>query len=126
MKSKLLSAGDWLGAGLSGLCMVHCLALPLLALLFAIQLPGVLVGESVHGVLLFLVLPTALTVLGLGFRQHRRLTVLLLGAAGIAVMLSAHALAGLWGESAEKIATLTGSVTLVWAHLLNYKARSAP
>jgi hypothetical protein len=65
---------DWVGQGLSVLCIAHCMALPLVLSLVPAAAAEILEGESVHGVLLALIVGTAAGAFWLGFRQHQRLS----------------------------------------------------
>lgn len=101
-------------------CLVHCLLLPfVLAALPAMSLvvPG---SERVHHLLLLLALPATATGLVLGWRHHRRLGSVMTGAIGLAllavpVILSWH---GWW----EVVTTVAGSLTIVTAHILNWRS----
>ena len=57
---------DSLGVLLSGICIVHCLALPLLLALLPFLGGSLLGGHSFHEYLLLAVLPVSLVALGLG------------------------------------------------------------
>ena len=112
------------GAAISAslLCLVHCLAFPVLLLL----LPGVLGlfarSEAFHYAALALVVPSGLAAFWLGYRRHRALIPSLLGAAGIGclvvALLSGH------GEDLEIWMTVAGSLLLVTGHTMNWRLRS--
>ncbi|MDJ0838149.1 MAG: MerC domain-containing protein [Acidobacteriota bacterium] len=112
-----------MGAGLSGICLAHCLLLPMVGLLFAGRLPAGWNNEFIHAALLFSVLPVALITLGMGYRQHGKRRVITMGTIGMAAMIAGFLLAETWGESAEKTLTLTGGLILALAHLQNYRCR---
>ncbi|MGQ0701167.1 MerC domain-containing protein [Panacagrimonas sp.] len=108
---------------LSGLCLVHCLFLPIMAAL----LPWLawLGGNEtwVHRGLLLTIVPISLLALASGWRRHHDRRVLLLGLAALG-LLSCAALAGTalprpWLETAL---TVMGSVALTISHLLNLRA----
>lgn len=104
---------------LSTLCLIHCLALPLLAT--ALPLFGVWAEEEwVHVVLVAIALPLAGLALWRAHRR-RRLPVALraLAAAGLLGLL-AGAL-GWPGESWETPFTVAGSLMLASAHAWNWK-----
>ncbi|MBI3928963.1 MAG: MerC domain-containing protein [Armatimonadetes bacterium] len=111
---------DQLGILVSGLCLVHCLALPLM-----LSLAPFLAGlwspdERVHLVLTWLALPVGLAALWPGFRGHRKISVLVCGFAGLALMLAApllgaHGTGELWASA--------GAIMLVGAHLVNRRWR---
>lgn len=117
-------AVDWserAAIGASFACLVHCLALPLL-LSAAPALSMVLaVPESFHLWALAVAVPAAGFALWQGCLRHGAVTPLLAGSAGLALLvLGALAFAG---GSWEAPATVAGSVTLVAAHLANWRFR---
>lgn len=107
----------------SGLCLVHCLGLPLLLVL----LPGVIglyVGsEIVHYAALALVAPLALFALRLGYRRHGALCPGVIGGLGIACLT--FAVLPIAGERAEMLGTVAGSILLIAAHTINWRLRAA-
>jgi len=111
---------DKLAIGLSVLCLVHCLSVPLL--LLAAPALGMLLEvteSSVHWTLLALALPISLYALWQGFRHHGQRNALLIGSAGLVLMLLAvtHvAEAGL-----EAPLTVAGVLVLLGAHVLNLR-----
>lgn len=104
------------------LCLVHCLALPLLLLL----LPGVIglfvQSETFHYFALVLVVPAALAAFWLGYRQHGALIPPLLGLAGVGCLVIA--LLPDVGEGAELWLTVAGSLLLVTGHIMNWRLRT--
>ncbi len=111
-----MSAGwiDKSAAGLSGLCVVHCLAG---SLALAVLAPfGELLGHQVHVWGLLIAIPLALLALVRGWRTHGRARGLLLGSAGLVLMgagLTQH------GHLGEFVLTAGGAALLVSAHVLN-------
>jgi len=110
---------NWLdrsAAGLSGLCVVHCLAG---SLALAVLAPfGDLLGHQVHVWGLLIAMPLALFALMRGWRSHGRAQALLLGALGLASMgagLTQH------GHLGEFLLTASGAALLVSAHILNLR-----
>jgi len=104
------------------LCLVHCLALPVLLLL----LPGALGlfarSEAFHYAALALVMPAALAAFWLGYRRHRAVAPAALGAAGVTCLVAAllHAPT----HSVETLLTVAGSLLLVAGHAINWRLRS--
>ncbi len=103
---------------LSGLCLLHCLALPFALLLG--PLLGTWLSESetqVHWVLLGLAIPISGVALWRGFARHRNMLTMLLGTSGLVLMFlgASHLL----GESLEIGLTVTGVSILLIAHVRN-------
>lgn len=111
---------------LSGLCLVHCLALPLLLAVFPL-LGGVFIPhETFHQLILVVVLPTTTLALGSGYRHHRRLGVLALGAAGLAGLIgAAFTVHRLGTEELERVVTIAGGLVLACAHGWNFRLTRA-
>lgn len=110
---------DLSAAALSGLCLLHCLALPLLASLLPV-LGAWSQAEWVHGVFVMLALPLSLLALG---RAHARRALpprmWALAALGLAA-LTAGALG--WPlERWETPITVAGSLMLVATHAWNLR-----
>ncbi|HET6843173.1 MAG TPA: MerC domain-containing protein [Candidatus Angelobacter sp.] len=111
---------DHLGACISGICLVHCIAMPLL-LAFAPAVAHFIPGDELfHRLLALLVVGAGLPSFWLGFHKHGRTVVVAAGLAGLAIVLFALA----FGDSfhshiAEVALTMTGSVVLTSAHLAN-------
>ena len=109
--------GDVLALSLSGLCLIHCLALPTLAV--ALPLFGALAeAEWVHWAFVALAVPISLWTLSRGPR-HGRARRLILATAGLGVMV-----AGVLGMGDETLMTVTGSLTLAAAHLLGLRRQA--
>ena len=103
---------------LSGLCLLHCLAVP-----FSILLGPVLAGwldeteTSVHWLLLALALPVSVYALLRGYRSHRSILTLCLGGVGLGLMLLG--VLHLFGEEYEILLTAVGVIALLAAHIRN-------
>lgn len=109
---------DRVAIGLSGLCVVHCLAGFMLISLFAVG--GDWLDHRVHVVGLALALPLAALAFWRGWQRHRQAGICLLGIAGLAVMLAS--LSVTHGELAEMLVSLAGVGLLALAHWRNMKA----
>lgn len=114
---------DRIAIGLSAVCLVHCLAVPIV--IAVLPVAAISFGESqhFHGLMLWLVVPTSVAGFGLGYRLHRRAGLVVAGAAGVAV-LAAAAVYGhtAWSESFEVAVSVAGSLLLGAAHWLNFRA----
>lgn len=112
------------GAAVSAslLCLVHCLALPILLLALP-GMAGLFFGsEAFHPVALALVVPLALAAFRLGYRRHRTRRPALLGLAGMGCLIAAL-LPG-FGKQGETGLTVAGSLLLVAGHVMNWRLRN--
>ncbi|GGY30229.1 MerC domain-containing protein [Pseudoduganella albidiflava] len=116
--NKLTGAADAAGLFASTLCMVHCLAMPVLLAM----LPAMSWAEDghVHEVLLGVAVVAALLSLGPGYLAHRRRAVPLLGGAGLACLaLAMFVVEPRFGHDAEAVASVAGALLLFGAHVRN-------
>ncbi|MGR4889966.1 MerC domain-containing protein [Sphingopyxis sp. LARHCG72] len=111
------------GAAVSAsfLCLVHCLALPLLLLALPVIAGTIFEAESFHIVAAALVVPAAVLAFLLGYRRHRSLRPATLGSAGVACIVAA--LFPALGEPAAAVMTTTGSLLLIGGHIFNWRLR---
>lgn len=116
---------DGLAMLLSALCLVHCLALPVLVAALPLAASSLVTDERFHQWLLLAAVPTSLIALGWGWRRHRSRPVALLGLAGMAFMVFAAfgIQFGLLDAAGERLLTIIGAVLLALAHLRNYQLR---
>ena len=117
MKLAVARVLDGWAVGLSGLCLVHCLALPVLAVL----LPALGAWTHVEWMhVVFVLIAAPLSAMALLRPTHGRQTPLaLIAFGGAGVLLLA---VGAFGPDAADIpATVTGSLSLVAAHLFNWR-----
>lgn len=123
---KTQAVGDKLAIGISVLCMLHCLLLPLaLILLPAATGLALLNHELVHEGLLFAIIPISVVALLAGYRHHGSLPALLFGSIGMLLLIGAVLVAHEQsGEIAEIAMTVIGSVLLIYGHVVNYKQRA--
>ena len=116
------SMTDRMAIGLSFLCTLHCLALPVLVALLPSLAAFSFADESFHLWMLVAVLPISVFALTMGCRQHKRYQVLGLGFFGLAVMVAAVVLGhDLLGEAGEKTLTVVGACIVAFGHYLNQK-----
>ena len=116
--SKSTSWLDGAAVGLSALCLIHCLALPLLVagLPFLAQFSE----GHLHAQMLVVVLPLSTIALGLGYRHHRSKLIVLAGAFGMLTLFVGATLAhARWGLAADRSFTITGALVLATAHFYN-------
>lgn len=114
-------SNDWLdglAVGLSGLCVLHCLALPFLVGALPLLLP--FVGGHLHAQLLAIALPLSVVAIGLGFRHHRNPYVVAGAAAGLLLLLVGATVAhDELGILADRAFSIAGAVVLATAHFYN-------
>jgi hypothetical protein len=113
---------DRFAIGFSVLCAIHCLAVPVLLLMFPSVLTTLHLDSHVfHELLIWAVIPTSFVAIFLGCKRHKDKLVLALAGIGIAA-LTASALYGhdALGHTGEKFATLSAVSILAFAHWRNY------
>ena len=118
MPPRAASLLDRLAIGLSGLCLLHCMAGFVLLSLFA--LTGDWLDHRVHVVGLGLAMPLAAVALWRGWRRHGQLSIGMLGLAGLLVMTAS--LVVKHGDLAEMLVSMAGVSLLALAHWRNLKA----
>lgn len=117
----LIRYADYAGMAASALCLVHCLAMPLLLAAFPLLGLGA-EHHALHDALLVGVTVPVLLALVPGYVKHRDPAALLLGVAGVGSFLVAVLVAGpQWGEVAETVVAVASSVLLLGAHWRNHR-----
>jgi hypothetical protein len=112
---------DRAAIALSTICIVHCLAMPLVIAVLPVAALAVGGDGHFHLLMLWFVVPTSVLGFGLGVRVHRRVDIVAMGAIAIVAL----ATAALWGHSAwdpsvEMFANVAASVLLAAAHWRNF------
>jgi hypothetical protein len=109
---------DNAAVALSGLCLLHCLTLPVLVAVipFLSQF-----GEGhFHVQMLLVVLPVSTIALSLGFRRHRVKRVVAWGFFGMVLLvLGATVVHGSFGLIADRAVTICAALILAFAHYFN-------
>jgi len=119
---NLQPLSDRLAIGLSLMCALHCLALPILLVLLPSVASLQLDSESFHFWMVLVVIPTSIYALTLGCKQHKRSYLLVIGSLGLVSLLLAVFLPeSFFGEPGEKVFTLLGAVLIAIAHFRNYR-----
>ena len=119
---KLQTFSDKAAIGLSLMCTIHCLAFPLLFVVFPSMASFQLDNEVFHFRMLLAVMPTSIYALTLGCKRHKRLHLLVIGLLGLTVLLLTAILPEpLLSESAEKLLTLVGAMLIGYGHVKNYR-----
>lgn len=110
---------DAAGIGLASLCIIHCMAMPLMVAAMPILSDVLDLPEAFHLGMVLAAVPLSGFGLLQGFGRHGRVLPPILGFAGLGVMIAAVAFAS--SETGETIMTAAGSVALVLAHLMNWR-----
>ncbi len=111
---------DLLGQLLSAACVVHCAAMPLV---MALAPAAAAALGGFHPLLLVLVLAVAAWAFVPGFRRHRRVEVLSLGGAGVALLaVGTFVFEGTWLDVAFSVA---GASVMMVAHWRNRRLQRA-
>ncbi len=116
----LPSGMDRFAIALSGLCLLHCLVIPVV-IVMAPALSGLVLGTetTVHWIFLGLAVPTSIWALWRGYRRCRQLNAIVLGVAGLLVMFLG--VSHLFDPVLEVPLTLVGVTMVVVAHVLNLR-----
>ena len=111
---------DALGLTISVVCLVHCLALPIIALLIPAFTLGLdpRVDHTFHWVLLAFAVPVSTLALWRGATRSGNQRWLKLGSIGLAIMLIG--VLNLFGVGSEVPLTMAGVVMLAIAHAKNF------
>ena len=109
---------DRLAIGLSGLCLVHCLASAVLVAMLA-SVGGLLVDPIVHEIGLVLAIGLGIVALGRGVVEHGYMMPSAVGGLGLGLMAGALTLPH---SGLEVVYTLVGVAILALGHDLNRRA----
>jgi len=123
MSSVFQNWMDGTAIGASGLCILHCLLLPIVILLLPAMSAASETTEIIHLLSLIIIIPTSLLALTAGARYTGSYNLLLTGCVGL-ILLVLGALfeeTGIWGVAL----TAAGSGLLIYCHIRNWYRRSA-
>jgi len=118
---------DKLAIAFSMVCLIHCLALPILLILLP-PFSGLfaLDDEMFHQWMLFAVLPISIAALMMGCLHHRSYKVFLVGSIGLSLIIISTTLGhDLLGETGEVVLSILGSMIIAFGHFRNYQLSSA-
>ena len=124
MLSNYINTGfaDKAAISVSGLCLVHCLALPLLVAFYPVAFVLALSEEFFHWAMVMIAIPISTTSLFVGCQKHEKRQGLLLG--GIALLLLTAPFAApheAINEQMEVVVTVLGALLLATAHIMNFR-----
>lgn len=109
---------DGAAVALSALCLIHCLALPIMVagLPFLAQFAE----GHLHLQMLVVVLPLSVVALALGFRRHRSVRIVAAGTIGMLTLIIGATVAHTYlGLAADRAFTVVGALVLAAAHYFN-------
>lgn len=124
---------DRIAIALSGTCVIHCIALPIVAMLIPF-LETVIVHDGndlhefwFHQFILLFIVPISIFALVAGYRCHKRLIPILCSGVGLFILaftaifaetlIHAHVIP----HSGETWLTMIGGVIHAFGHILNYR-----
>lgn len=113
---------DRIGIGLSGLCAIHCLLVPVFVALIPLWPAFEEYHEYTHLVFFLAISPAVYLSLR---RRHKSSKVTFLLISGLSIIFVAWLLNHQLGDYGEAGITLIGSILLIWGHWLNYKSKSS-
>ena len=109
---------DNAAVALSGLCLLHCLALPMVIALLPFL--GQFGEGHFHVQMLIAVLPVSIIAFASGFRRHRSRSVVAWGGVGVLLLLVGGTIAhDSYGIVADRLLTICGALILAAAHYFN-------
>jgi hypothetical protein len=122
---KIKSGWDFWGIFLSGLCIVHCIAVPLVILFFPLLSLQFFPEEDLtHAILLAFILGVGGIAFISGFRVHGQWRPVVWMAAGLLLVMFATFIVHDWlGHIWEPIFAIAGSGCLIRAHILNHQCK---
>lgn len=121
MDNSILKSGtilDKTAVTLSGLCLLHCLAFPLVLVVlpFLSEIPV----DHLHAQMLILVIPISVFAFVSGYRRHRNFRVVVSGAVGMVVLAIGGTVAHYrYGLTADRVLTIAGALILAVTHYFN-------
>lgn len=120
-EDRLIAALDMAGMTASTICLVHCLAMPVVIALIPAFAADLFESEWFHITLAFAVLIFCLLAFVPGYFRHKDKRLIGIGVTGISLVFFATFVARYWGETAEISIVTVGNLVLVAGHLLNRK-----
>ena len=113
---------DKFAIGLSLICAIHCLALPLLLIILPSMIALQLDNEIFHTLIIITVLPVSIFALTLGYKKHKHNWLLIVGFTGLLLLVIAVILGEeTTGEFGEKLLTVLGASLVAAGHLWNFR-----
>ena len=112
---------DGSAIGLSLICTLHCLLLPVAVALYPNFMSFMPNDEVVHLSILFVAIPISIFALLKGAKLHSKHSVFFIGFSGLLILVLALFLEhSFFGDHGEKIFTIIGSIVVSYAHYKNF------
>jgi hypothetical protein len=113
---------DRIAISLSSICIVHCLAMPVLVAILPVVAITIGSDGHFHALMLWLVVPTSAIGFSLGYRVHGKPGIVVSGALAVAVL----AVVAFWGHGAwdptfEVAVNVAASIGLAATHWQNFR-----
>lgn len=113
---------DRFAISLSLICLIHCLFAPSFIILTSTFLSFSYDNEFIHKMIVLIAVPISISALSMGYRNHKNISFLPIGIAGLLILILAVLLGeNILGEYGEKGLTLLGSIFISYSHYRNYK-----
>ncbi len=118
--------GDRAAICFSGLCILHCLLLPVLLVAYPIGILVTLSDEMFHQIMVSVALPLSLVSLNVGYGHHKRNQLIVFGSVGLGMlMLPLVVPHELISETEETWLTVAGALIVCLAHVVNFRLCTA-
>lgn len=120
-----MNKGFWdrIGIGLSSICAIHCLFVPVAIALIPLWPAFEEFHEYTHLIFFLAIAPTVILSLQ---RKHESKKVSFFLITGVVIIFIAWYLNQYLGEYGEAAVTLAGSLFLIRGHWINYKLKTSP
>ena len=122
---KTAKSWDFAGVTISAICILHCIAVPLVLVVFpAIGTAFVPSEDQTHAFLLAFILGVAGFAFFTGYRVHGQKKPVIWMAIGVIIVTYASFFAhDQLGHKWEPVVAILGSLALIRAHILNHKCK---
>lgn len=127
---------DRIAITLSGICVIHCIAFPIIASLIPLFSTTILHGHAMHDfwfhhfILLF-ILPFSLIAIIAGYQRHKQFLPVVITSIGLTVLVTTSLFAGelisnhIIPHQGETILTLIGGIIHAAGHFMNLTATTS-
>ena len=112
---------DQSGIIVSVICLLHCIALPIVSIVLPFLNIAIFNFEQFHQVIFLLVAIFGILAFAIGYRIHRNFKVLMFSVFAIAIIGVATVLEHFIPENIAHLINGLGSVLVIIAHLVNLK-----